>query len=45
MLLLGIAAMQSCQNDVDAEVAQGGLHVTLGNVSSSISKTALTFLK
>ena len=37
MLLLGIAAMQSCQNDVDAEVAQGGLHVTLGNVSSSVS--------
>jgi len=37
MLLLGIAAMQSCQNDVDAVDAQGGLHVTLGNVSSSIS--------
>lgn len=37
MLLLGITAMQSCQNDLDAVVAQGGLHVTLGNVSSSIA--------
>lgn len=35
MMLLGLTAMQSCQNDLDAPNVQGGLHVTLDNVSSS----------
>ena len=34
-LLLGMAVIQSCQNDMDASDVQGGLHVKLANVSSS----------
>ena len=35
LLLLGLTAIQSCQNDLDAFDVQGGLHVSLVNVSSS----------
>ena len=35
MILLGMTAVQSCQNELDVPAVQGGLHVTLGNVSSS----------
>ena len=35
-LLLGIAVIQSCQNDLDVSDVQGGLRVKLANVSSSV---------
>ena len=35
LLLLGMTAIQSCQNDLATPDVQGGLHVTLANVSSS----------
>ena len=35
MLLLGMTAIQSCQNDMDVPDVHGGLRVQLGNVSSS----------
>ena len=35
MLLLGMTAVQSCQNDLDVPDVHGGLRVQLGNVSSS----------
>jgi hypothetical protein len=35
LLLLGMTTIQSCQNDFDAIDVQGGLRITLDNVSSS----------
>lgn len=36
-MLLGVTVVPSCQNDLDVPNVQGGLHVTLSNVSSSIA--------
>ena len=37
IMLLGVTVVSSCQNDLDVPNVQGGLHVTLSNVSSSIA--------
>ena len=37
IMLLGVTVVPSCQNDLDVPNVQGGLHVTLSNVSSSIA--------
>jgi hypothetical protein len=39
MMLLGLTAMQSCQNDLDAPDTQGGLRVSLNNISSSVTRS------
>ena len=35
LLLMGMTAIQSCQNELDVVEPKGGLHITLDNVSSS----------
>lgn len=39
LLLLGMATIQSCQNDLDAPDTQGGIRVTLNNISSSVTRS------
>ena len=39
MLLLGIASIQSCQNDLDVTEPKGGLHITLNNISSAVTRS------
>jgi len=39
LLLLGMTTIQSCQNDLDAPDTQGGIRVTLNNISSSVTRS------
>lgn len=41
VLVIGMTTLQSCQNELDAPAVQGGLHVTLDNVSSSTTTRAV----
>ena len=39
LLLLGMTAIESCQNDLNAPDTQGGIRVTLNNISSSVTRS------
>lgn len=39
LLLLGMTSVQSCQNDQNAPDTQGGIRVTLNNISSSVTRS------
>lgn len=39
LLLFGMTAIESCQNDLNAPENQGGIRVTLNNISSSVTRS------
>ena len=39
MLILGMTTVLSCQNDLNAPDAQGGLRISLNNISSSVTRS------